>query len=185
MNKPLLAAALALTFASALRAGEVEGVRMADTVVAEGKTVKLNGMGLRTRIIFKVYVAGLYLENPSHDPSAIIQSDQVKRVELGIVRSLTGAQVAEAIGQGFEQNSKSQMGALKARLDKLESWIPDVDKGDSIVLTYVPGKGTIVWARLTERGVIEGKDFSDALLSVWLGPNPVQADLKRKLLGLE
>lgn len=29
---------------------------------------------------------------------------------------------------------------------------------------------------------MEGKDFADALFSVWLGANPVQEDLKRALL---
>jgi hypothetical protein len=61
--------------------------------------------------------------------------------------------------------------------------IPNVEKGDEIVLTYVPGKGTVVSAKNAEKGVIEGKDFADALFSVWLGPEPVQADLKTALLG--
>jgi hypothetical protein len=184
MNKTLaLSAALALTLSTAATAGEVAGVRMPDTVTAEGKTLKLNGMGLRTRVVFNVYVAGLFLENPTHEASAAISSDQVKRIELSILRKLSGSQVSEAISEGFEKNSKGQMGALKVRLQKLESWIPDVDKGDSIVLTYVPGKGTVVSARLAEKGVIEGKDFADALLSVWLGSDPVQDDLKTKLLG--
>jgi hypothetical protein len=183
--KKRLSAAAAVFFglATLASAGEVAGVRMPDTATVEGKNLKLNGMGLRTKVVFKVYVAGLYLENPSHESAAVISSDQVKRVELSILRKLAGSQVSEAIAEGFEKNSKAQMGALKARLERLESWIPDVDKGDSIVLTYVPGKGTIVSARLSEKGVIEGKDFSDALLSVWLGANPVQDDLKTKLLG--
>jgi hypothetical protein len=61
--------------------------------------------------------------------------------------------------------------------------IPDVEKGDQILMTYVPGKGTVVSAKGTEKGVVEGKDFSDALFSVWLGANPVQTDLKKALLG--
>jgi Chalcone isomerase-like len=31
---------------------------------------------------------------------------------------------------------------------------------------------------------IPGKDFADALCSVWLGPDPVDRGLKRRLLGL-
>jgi hypothetical protein len=75
------------------------------------------------------------------------------------------------------------MDVLKARLEKLEALIPNVGNGDQILLTYVPGKGTVVSAKGAEKGVIEGKDFADALFSVWLGPNPVQADLKTALLG--
>jgi hypothetical protein len=41
----------------------------------------------------------------------------------------------------------------------------------------------MVTAKSVEKGVIEGKDFADALFSVWLGANPVQEDLKKALLG--
>ena len=75
------------------------------------------------------------------------------------------------------------MSVLKPRLEKFKSMIPDVEKGDQILLTYVPGKGTMVSAKAAEKGVIEGKDFADALFSVWLGANPVQVDLKTALLG--
>ena len=75
------------------------------------------------------------------------------------------------------------MAALKPRLTKLGSLIPNVEKGDEIALTYVPGKGTVVNVKGAEKGVIEGKDFADALFSVWLGTSPVQEDLKRLLKG--
>jgi hypothetical protein len=75
------------------------------------------------------------------------------------------------------------MGALTDRLQKLTGMFPAVVEGDQIVLTYVPGKGTSVSAKGQDKGVIEGKDFADALFSVWLGGNPVQEDLKKALLG--
>lgn len=184
MKKTLaLSLALPLVLSAALGAGEVAGIKMPDTVTVEGKTLKLNGMGLRTKVMFKIYVAGLYLENPSHDAAAVIAADEVKRINLAIMRKLTGSQITDAISEGFERNSKAQIPALQARLDKLKGWVPDVDKGDSIVLTYVPGKGTVVSDGTTEKGVIEGKDFGDALFAVWLGTNSAQADLKAKLLG--
>jgi hypothetical protein len=157
-------------------------VKVPETVNAEGKTLKLNGAGLRTKLMFKVYVASLYLETPSKDSAAIVSSDQVKAIRLSILRSLKGTQVSEAIEEGFEKNSKAQMTALKPRLTKLGSLIPNVEKGDEIALTYVPGKGTVVNVKGAEKGVIEGKDFADALFSVWLGASPVQEDLKKELL---
>lgn len=174
---------LCLVAAFPVSAREVAGVTLPDTTTVEGKTLKLNGAGLRKKVVFKVYVGGLYLENPSKDPAAIISSDQVKRMQLSILRSLKGTQVSEAIEEGFEKNSKASLGLLKARLKKFESMIPNVEKGDQILLTYVPGKGTVVTVKGAEKGVIEGKDFADALFAVWLGANPVQADLKTALLG--
>jgi hypothetical protein len=181
-RRSLLGLVLSLAAAITL-AGEVAGVKMPDSVTVEGKTLKLNGMGLRKKVVFKVYVTGLYLESPSKDPAAVLSSDQIKSMRLWILRSLKGSQITEAIVEGFEKNSKAQMGALKARLEKFNAMFPDVQEGDQIEMTYVPGKGTVVTAKGTEKGVIEGKDFADALFSVWLGPNPVQEDLKKALLG--
>ena len=164
-------------------AGEAAGVKMPDTITVEGKTLKLNGIGLRKKVVFKVYVAGLYVENPSKNASTIISTDEVRSITLHVLRGLSGNQIGEAISDGFWHNSKSQMGALTERLQKLTGMFPAVVEGDLIVLTYVPGKGTSVSAKGQEKGVIEGKDFADALFSVWLGANPVQDDLKKALLG--
>ncbi|MET0620584.1 MAG: chalcone isomerase family protein, partial [Thermoanaerobaculia bacterium] len=42
---------------------------------------------------------------------------------------------------------------------------------------------TQVVVRGTTAGTVTGRDFADALFAVWLGPDPVQADLKLALLG--
>lgn len=183
-NRSWIFAVILLAAASAARADSapIAGVTMPDTVTAEGKSLKLNGMGLRTKMVFKVYVAGLYLETPAKDAAAVLAADQVRSMRLAILRSLKGSQVTEAIEEGFEKNSKSQMAALKPRLDRLGKMIPNVEKGDDIVLTYVPGKGTVVSVKGAEKGVVEGKDFADALFAVWLGDHPVQEDLKKELL---
>jgi chalcone isomerase-like protein len=178
-----LAVAICLSLALPAFAKEIAGVTLPETTTVDGKTLKLNGTGLRKKMVFKVYVAGLYLETPSKDAATVVSSDQVKRMQLSVLRSLSSQQVGEAIREGFEKNSSSNMAALKARLEKLEAMIPNVEKGDQILLTYVPGKGTVVSAKNVEKGVIEGKDFADALFSVWLGGNPVQTDLKAALLG--
>jgi len=178
----LLAVALGLSLPAFASAGEFAGVKMPDTITAEGKTLKLNGMGLRKKVVFKVYVAGLYVESPSKDPAAIVAADEVKRMQLSVLRSLSTSQVAEAIEEGFEKGAKGQMPALKPRLEKLRTMIPNVVEGDQLVFTYVPGKGTVVAAKGADKGVIEGKDFADALFSVWIGPTPVQEDLKKALL---
>jgi len=182
MRRSLLA--LGLSFATALAlAAEVAGVKMPDSMETEGKALKLNGAGLRKKVVFKVYVAGLYLEHPTKDAATAVSSDEVKSMRLHILRTLEASKITEAIGEGFERNSKAQMASLKERLDKFNAMFPNVVEGDEIVMTYVPAKGTIVNAKGAEKGVIEGKDFADALFSVWLGSNPVQEDLKKALLG--
>ena len=164
-------------------AGEVAGVKMPDSTTVEGKTLKLNGMGLREKLMFKVYVAGLYLESPSKDAATVVSSEQIKQVRLHVLRRLKASQVTEAIEEGFEKNSKEQMGTLNDRLKKFNAMFSDVADGDQILMTYVPGKGTTVSLKGAEKGTVEGKDFADGLWNVWLGRDPVQEDLKKALLG--
>jgi hypothetical protein len=179
----LSATVICLAMASALGAGEVAGVKLPDTSTVEGRTLRLNGMGLRKKLVFKVYVAGLYLENQSKDASTIISSDQVKSIQLHILRSISGSELTQAIAEAFWKNAKQNRSSLEPRLQKLNTMLPSVISGDVIVLSYVPGRGTMVTAKGQQKGIIEGKDFADALFAVWLGGEPVQADLKKLLLG--
>jgi hypothetical protein len=161
MKRALAVSLLFLSACGAL-AVEVAGVQVPDTATAEGKTLRLNGAGLRKKMVFKVYVAALYLEAPSKDAAAVISSSGVKSIRLSILRSLKGSKVSEAIAEGFERNSKDQLPKLQPRLEKLNAMIPDVKEGDEIAFTWVPDKGVQVVIRGTDRGMIEGRDFADA-----------------------
>jgi hypothetical protein len=167
----------------ALAAREVAGVSMPDTDTIAGRAVVLNGMGVRRRMGVAVYVAGLHVEHASADAAAILSADEVRSMRLHLVRKVGGARMAEAIVEGFERNSRADMPRPRERLAQFVAMLPDVAAGDEIVLTCVPGTGTLVIVRGALRGTIPGRDFADALLAVWLGADPVQAELKRALLG--
>ena len=169
--------------AAPVAARDVAGVALPDTATVEGKTLVLNGAGLRTRFFFKVYVVGLYLERPATDAARILGSDSIRRADLHILRSLSGDEIASAIRTAFEQNAGDAMPRLQDRLKRLESMFPAVAAGDTISLTYLPGRGTDVVAKRQQAGVIEGKDFADALFAVWIGEKPVDPDLKKALLA--
>jgi hypothetical protein len=175
-------AAALLALAPLARAGELAGVKMPDTMDAGGKTLKLNGMGLRKKAIFKVYVGGLYLETPSKDAS-VATADVAKSMRMQFVRSVGKDKIVEGFREGFEANAKDKAAAQKANVDKLLAALPDVKDGDVVTYTYVPGKGTTVMHGDKELVAIEGKEFGDALFLVWLGPHPPTEDLKKGLLG--
>jgi len=174
---------LLFVLATPVAARDVAGVALPESAVAEGKTLVLNGAGLRTRFFFKVYVLGLYLERPATDAAAILGSDAIRRAELHILRSLSGDEIASAIRTAFEQNAGDALPRLQDRLKRLESMFPAVEAGDTIALTYVPGRGTEVVAKRQKAGVIEGKDFADALFAVWIGAKPVDPELEKALLA--
>jgi hypothetical protein len=169
--------------ASPAAARDVAGVAVADTVDVGGRTLRLNGAGLRTRWFFKVYVAALYLPNaPVRAAEQVLDADEPRRVRLYILRSLDAAQIAEAVSEGFARNAGDALPRLQGRLTRLEALFPSVKAGDRIDLTVVDGR-TEVALNDTPRGTIDGADFGRALLAVWLGADPVDADLKQALLG--
>jgi hypothetical protein len=183
-RRALVLSAALLAFSMTAVAGEVAGVKMANSATVEGKTLALNGMGLRTKAIFKVYVAGLYTEKASKDANAIVASDSVKRVEMVMLRDLGKSKIAEAVVEGFEKNSKAEMPKLQERLNRFVAQIPDLKEGQKLIITYAPGKGTTLSANGRDAISVPGKDFADALFSVWLGKHPVDETLKKGMLGV-
>ena len=185
MNRLCIALALGATLVlgGTATAKEFAGVTLPDTATVAGKTLKLNGMGLRKKAIFKVYVGGLYLEAPSKDAAAILAADAPRELAMQFLREVDKAKLAETYREGFTANAPDKAAAQKANVDKFLSWVADVKDGTKWAITYVPGKGTTLALDGKEAGTIEGKDFADLVFSLWLGPKPPSEDLKKGLLG--
>ncbi len=181
-----LALCLALLASAPAAARDVEGVKVPDTVVAEGTELKLNGVGLRRATIFnvKVYVGALYVATPSKDPAAIVQADAPKSVHMSFLRGVEKEKVMGAFHEGFEKNSAPDLAAVRPGLDKVATVIPaEMKKGMTLNVTYVPEKGTTVVGPGGEV-VIAGKPFADAMFRNWLGTHPADDGLKNAMLGL-
>jgi hypothetical protein len=182
IRNPTLALVVALTFGTAVQAADLAGASLPETLSAGGKTMKLNGLGLRKKSIIKVYVGALYLASPAKDAGAILAADQAKAIRLHFLRNLKKEQLVEAFQEGFEANATDKAGP-KAAFDKMLTLIRDVKDGETLTFTYVPGKGTTLQIGNEELGVFLGKDFADAVFSIWLGPKPPTEDLKKGMLG--
>jgi Chalcone isomerase-like len=183
--KHALALLAALSVAPALPAGTLADVTFPDTITAAGHTLHLNGMGVRTKIFIKVYVGGLYLETITHDPATVIHAEEVKRVVMHFLYShVRKDQLVDGWNDGFENNAKASLAALKPEIDRFNSFMEDVESGQEIVVTYVPGDGTSVSIAGKEKGTIPGKTFGDALFSIWFGTDPPTSALKKGMLGL-
>lgn len=166
-----------------VQAGELAGVVMPEKVKAGDATLVLNGMGLRKKAIFKVYVGALYLTQKSSDPAAIIAADAPRRMVMHFLRDVGKDRLVEAWKEGFAANAPQAEAQLAKELERFLALWRDVKEGEDVTMTYIPGHGTTVAFGGTEAGTIEGKAFADALLSVWLGPKPPSEDLKKGLLG--
>lgn len=161
-----------------------DGVTLPTTVTAEGHELVLNGLGLRKKVVFKVYVAGLYLPERSSDAEAILAADQPRRIVLQFLRGVSEDQMCDAMYDGLERNTPGHAPELRTKFDEFCAMMEPIEKGEQFVFTYLPGTGTIIEAKGTRKGVIEGKEFADALFASWLGPDPGPGDgTKKDLLG--
>jgi hypothetical protein len=72
---------------------------------------------------------------------------------------------------------------MKPEIDQLLAALEPVKEGDQMVFSYVPGTGTIFAINGSDKLTIRDPAFGSLLFSVWLGPKPPNADLKKGLLG--
>lgn len=172
-------------------AGPVWAKKIADVEIEEkivngdGVELKLNGAGIRKKVFFKIYIAELYLENQQKEAQAVIADEGAKRVVMHFLYDEVGKdKLVDGWKEGFSANNDIEtQKALQLRIDTFNAMFDeDMVKGDIIVFDYTPGKGTLVTIKGKDRGFIEGKDFNDALLSIWLGNKPVSSDLRKDLL---
>jgi len=184
MMKRLLASVV-LLWALPAHALEVAGVNVADKVTVGAGELALNGAGIRTRAIFKVYVAALYLAERKSGAAEALALPGAKRVAITLLRDLSAQQLIEAFDDGIKANSSAaELEALKARVAELLSLFADAKKGDVILLDYLPGTGTGVSLNGAPKGKpIQGDDLYRAVLRIWLGDRPVDGDLKKGMLG--
>jgi len=175
-------ALIALLFAllAPAQARTLAGVELPDTVVVDGATLRLNGMGLRaaTALRVKAYVGGLYLEQPTSDAATVIDSHQRKRVTMKFLRDID----RQRLTSGWAE-SLHKVGGKEHSIAEFTSLIPDVKTGDTMSFTWRPGVGLEVAMDEKVRGAVPGDDFARALFTVWFGPKPGDEDLKRGMLG--
>ena len=177
-----------LMFSTPLYSKQLGDVELPDSVTLEGteQVLQLNGMGYRTKFVFKVYVGALYTESKAASRDEVQSLAGPKRVVMHMVYDEVSREKMNAAWiEGFEENNTDeQFGRLKSRLDTFIALFPDLKAGDIIYLDYIPSKGTQVTFNGEKKPVIEGADFYSALLDVWLGEEPADDDLKDALLGL-
>jgi|AP12_2_1047962.scaffolds.fasta_scaffold41392_2 hypothetical protein len=181
----LLAGLIMALGIGAAHAKECKGVSFPDQAQVEGATLKLNGLGLRQATMFKVnvYVAALYVAQTSTDGAAILKANAPMQIVLQFVRDVGRADLVKGWDEGFENNARSELPALKERIESFKGMMADMKTGEQLRFTHKPGAGTQVDVKGTAKGTIAGDDFARALFSIWLGPNPPNADLKAGLLG--
>lgn len=182
----MLVALLLLAAAAPAPAREVQGVNVPDNLTLPGlkKPLVLNGAGVRTKFFVKVYVGALYAVQPINSTQAVLDATTPRVMRLAFVRDVDAGKVADGWRDGFAANlSTFELRALHARLQQFNALMRDMKQGDVLRIDLLTNGNTEVRANDKLLGSVGGNDFQRALLNVWLGAKPADADLKRALLG--
>ncbi len=174
---------LGFALVSSAGAATLAGVDVPDKAQVANTDLVLNGVGLRTKLFFKIYVGGLYLPAKSSDASAIAAGNEPDRVLMHMIYEVSHDQFSDAWTDGFKDNNPQGYDALHDQIQQFMGWFGDCKKDDVITLDYAPTQGTTVTWNGTVRGTIPGEAFHHALLKVFLGPKPPTSSLKDGMLG--
>lgn len=181
-----LAMGLLGAFASPGMAREVAGVNLPDSATVQGQPLVLNGAGVRTRVVIKVYAAGLYTAQKTQDANAVINATTPRRVQMVMLRDLGADTLNEALQDGLKKNlTAAALAELDAEAKQLGSLMLSIGKakeGDTIILDFSQA-GVSVNVGGADKGTIANPKFASALLRVWLGDQPADAGLKKGMLG--
>lgn len=183
--------ALAIAFSAllvpgaSLRAAQCRDVSFPDSVKAGGADLVLNGLGIRkaTFVKVKVYIAGLYLPQKSADAQQILGAAGPWQLVLRFVHDVDAADIRKSFQEGFRNAAGGKLAQLQPRIDTLNARMIDFVEGHALTFTNDPAKGVAVDVNGATGDTIEGADFAAALLAIWLGPKPPNAELKSGLLG--
>ncbi len=168
---------------AAAPAKQIEGVDFEPQVQVGGEVLDLNGYALlRYKVVFKAYVAALYLRS-SLEPEKVL-SDTPKRLEIEYFWGISADDFAKATIDGIAANlPPDKVEGLRDEIREFNTFYADVKPGDRYALTYVPDIGTELALNGTPRGIVAGDDFAAAIFSIWLGESPLDSGLKAALLG--
>jgi hypothetical protein len=180
--------AFALGMGTAAQAIEVGGIKLDDTAKVAGKELKLNGAGVRVRIIVKVYALALYLPEKKDTTAGVLESTGPRRFTVALLREVTGEELGQAFMTGITANTdkaeRSKFVNQLAQFGEAFVTIPSAKKGDILHADWVPDTGMV----MTLNGKPVGEPLKDiafynAVLKIWLGDKPVDSSLKPQLLG--
>ncbi|MFZ3000858.1 MAG: chalcone isomerase family protein [Undibacterium umbellatum] len=191
MKKSLCILLLSLLGSLALpaaMASELAGITLEDKIRLDNQDLYLNGAGVRSKAIFQVFVAALYLSEKKTQAAEVLALSTAKRMQIIMLRDISAERFGQNFMEGLKHNvSKEQKSKIidqMIRLGEMFSKVPEFRKGDKLTVDWLPDTGTII--------MINGKKtmdslpdplFYNALLKLWLGENTAQDSLKRQLLG--
>ena len=187
-HPPRIAALFAVLAILAIPAGAaatLDGVSLPETATLGTTELRLNGIALRTYswLRIRIYVAGLYLERPSHDAETILRSPEKKLLVVRFIHDVDAEDARKAWREGFDDNCRAPCRLAPADVARFLAAVPAMRSGDRSTLAFTPA-GVSITLNGQTLGMISDPMFAHAVLATFIGPKPPTDRLKRGLLGV-
>lgn len=190
MKHLLALSCLVMGFSQGASAIEVGGMKVDETVRVSNKELKLNGVGIRVKAIFKVYVAALYLPEKKTTVPEVLELAGPRRLTLIMLREISSEDFGQSFMTGLNANSdkaeKSKIINQMVKMGEIFASIPSLKKGDTITTDWIPGSGMLIQVNGKPVGeILPDINFYNAYLKIWLGEKPADSSLKQNMLGIK
>ncbi|MBV9747435.1 MAG: chalcone isomerase family protein, partial [Acetobacteraceae bacterium] len=161
------------------------GLSLPDSITVAGRQLVLNGIGLRTYSILgvRIYVAGLYLQQRSSDPAAILRSPEIKLLDFRFLREVEANDARRSWQQGLQNNCRPPCHLPPQEVAEFLAAVPSVHRGDRGTLLFTPGRLDVAFNG-QPFGTVTDPLFVQVVLATFIGPVPSSPALKRALLGI-
>jgi hypothetical protein len=167
-------------------AREIKGVEIPETMEVGGRTLVLNGAGMRSKFLLDVYIGALYLEQPSHDGTAVAAADAPMLMRMYFVfDGVPADRLRKGWMKGLLRIVPDPDEQLRSAMTAFANvFTVKVQRGDIYDVAWLPGRGLEVRFNGKLIRTIDNLDLKKALFTIWVGDKAGDADLRKALLGL-
>lgn len=185
----LSAALLIVSMAVPATSQDIAEPRSGQKFPAKDSEMSLLGVGLRTRTIarVKIYVIGLYvaeaalagpLKGKAGAPELcreLVNGDFKKKIVMKFLRDVSAEQVRDAFRDGLKGTGVNAGAWLQ--------YFDDTRSGQEYSIAWIPGMGLETKVAGLNKPVLNDSALASAVFGIWLGPKPIQEDIKKDLVA--
>jgi hypothetical protein len=143
----------------------------------------LNGVGRKRVLGINIFYAALYLQRPSSNAIAILNSNQTKLGIIHTTRNISRRQIVQMWNQEFDRLCGSDCEALRPFHNRFISYARDVQRNERLYLIILPDRFEFVVNNNEIYDPIYSPEYADLMQRVLIGPDAEDKSMEDGLLG--
>lgn len=165
--------------------GVAGSAKAAEQVNVQGTNLQLNGLAVHSELRQEWFLNALYLSNKSDEPSEILNSPMIKRMQIKVLADeLPGRRLKRFWIERIKNNNEASVVLENAKgvRELADSLGQDLAAGDTINIDYLPGQGTVIQINGATVNTVDEAIFP-LMLNTWVGDRPPSSEFKDAILG--